>query len=109
MKQLLRNIKRMNKIELYWTESCTYNVDKEGVFQALVNLYNDYAPEFDESYDYVETVVEWLNDNLESYIEEFIKELDPLRDINGDIDNETITDLLDNEGFMNEFEEWLNE
>lgn len=99
----------MNKIELQWTELCTYSVDKEDVFKALVYLYDEYAPKFDESYGYVEAVVEWLEDNLDAYIEEFIEAIDPMRDINGDIDNETITALLDDKEFMNEFEEWLNE
>lgn len=103
----------MNKIELKWTEICCFNVNKEDVFSALVELYNSYAPEFDERFDYVQTVTEWLEDNLEDYVNEFLTKLalishlavEPMHDI----DNENITALLDNKEFMNEFKEWLND
>lgn len=98
-----------DKVNLIWTEQCECNVDIAQLYQALVDLYYEFAPEFDDRFDYVETVVDWLNDNLKNYLEEFIDKIDPYRTINGDIGDENITALLDNEEFMDKFEEWLND
>ena len=49
-----------------------------------------------------------LEENLKYYKEEFLSILDPEIDIDGDLDYENITDLLDNEEFMAEFSEYLN-
>lgn len=51
----------------------------------------------------------WLADNLKNYKEEFLSILDSEIDTEGEISNDNITDLLDNEEFIAEFEQYLND
>lgn len=60
-----------------------------------------------ENYDYAEFVIDWLEDNLKDYKEEFLSILDSTIDTGGEIDNDNITDLLDDEEFMTEFRQYL--
>lgn len=96
-----------DKIELNWTLNVSYTFEKYNIFQSLEELFNIYekAP---DNVDYSSYVIEWLNINLKDSIEEFIDILDPMIDINGEIDYNNITDLLDNEEFMKEFKQYLN-
>lgn len=96
-----------DKIELNWTLNVSYTFKKYNIFQSLEELFNIYekAP---DNVDYSSYVIEWLNTNLKNSIEEFIDILDPMIDIDGEIDNNNITKLLDNEEFMKEFKQYLS-
>lgn len=97
-----------DKIELNWTINVSYTFKKYDIFEALENLFlnNEDVP---EDTDYPNYVIDWLNTNLEDSVEEFLDLLDPMLDIDGEIDNDNITDLLDNEEFMAEFKGYLND
>lgn len=60
-----------------------------------------------EEYDYAEFIITWLKDNLKNYKEEFLSILDSEIDTEGEISNDNITELLDNEEFMKEFKQYL--
>lgn len=96
-----------DKIELNWTINVSYTFKKYDIFEALENLVlnNEDVP---EDADYPNYVIEWLNINLNDSIEEFINILDPMIDIDGEIDYDNIADLLDNKEFMTEFRQYLN-
>lgn len=97
-----------DKIELNWTINVSYTFKKYDIFEALENLFlnNENVP---EDADYPNYVINWLETNLEDSIEEFLDFLDPMLDTDGEIDNDNITDLLDNEEFMAEFKGYLND
>ena len=97
-----------DKIELNWTLNVSYTFKKYDIFEALENLFLIYedAP---EDADYPNYVIDWLETNLEDSVEEFLDLLDPMLDIDGEIDYDNITDLLDNEEFMKEFRDYLND
>ena len=99
-------MKTDDKIELNWTLNVSYTFKKYDIFQSLEELFNIYekAP---DNVDYPNYVIEWLNINLKDSIEEFLDILDPMIDIDGEIDYNNITDLLDNEEFMTEFKQYL--
>ena len=48
-----------------------------------------------------------MEDNLKNYKEEFLSILDSEIDTGGEISNDNITELLDNEEFMKEFRQYL--
>lgn len=101
-----------DKIDLNWTVYVSYFVKKYDVFKALANLCTTYCEDIpEESDDYAQFVIDWLKDNLEDYIDGFLSILGYITSINynteGGIDNDNITDLLDNEEFMTEFRQYL--
>lgn len=95
-----------DRIELNWTINVSYTFKKYDIFEALENLVlnNEDVP---KDTDYPNYVIEWLNINLKDSIEEFINILNPMIDIDGEIDYDNIADLLDNEEFMTEFRQYL--
>ena len=95
-----------DKVELNWTINVSYTFKKYDIFEALENLVlnNEDVP---KDADYPNYVIEWLNINLNDSIEEFINILNPMIDIDGEIDYDNIADLLDNEEFMTEFRQYL--
>ena len=97
-----------DKIELNWTLKVNYTVTKYNIFQSLEELFNIYekAP---DNVDYSNYVIEWLKDNLLNYIKDFLDILDIDCNTDGEIRYESITDLLDNEEFMKEFKQYLND
>ena len=94
-----------DKIELNWTLNISYTFKKYDIFEALENLFLNNVP---EDADYSNYVINWLETNLGDSVEEFLDLLDPMLDIDGEIDNNNITDLLDNEEFIAEFEQYLS-
>lgn len=95
-----------DKIELNWTLNVSYTFTKYDIFEALVDLFDSYEI-VPENVDYPSYVIEWLNINLKDFIEDFLTILDPMLDIDGEIDNNNIEKLLDNEEFMKEFKLYL--
>lgn len=95
-----------DKIELNWTLNVSYTFTKYDIFEALVDLFDSYEI-VPENVDYPSYVIEWLNINLKDFIEDFLTTLDPMLDIDGEIDNNNIEKLLDNEDFIKEFKLYL--
>lgn len=103
-----------DKIDLSWSLSVEYTFEKYDLFEALVNLCTTYCDGIDipeESHDCSEFIIDWLDDNLKDYKEEFLSMLSLEAsfdcNIDGEIDNDNITDLLDDEEFMTEFRQYL--
>lgn len=96
-----------DEIELHWTLKVDYTFEKCTLFEALVNLCLAYYGNIPEEYDYAEFIITWLEDNLKNYKEEFLSILDSEIDTEGEISNDNITELLDNEEFMKEFKQYL--
>lgn len=103
-----------DKIDLNWTLKVDYTFEKYDLFETLTNLCTTYCDGIDipeESHDYSEFIIDWLEDNLKDYKEEFLSmlSLETSIDCNtdGEIDNDNITELLDNEEFMKEFRQYL--
>ena len=103
-----------NKIDLSWSLNVEYTFEKYDLFETLTNLCTTYCDGIDipeESHDYSEFIIDWLEDNLKDYKEEFLSMLSLETSIdcntNGEIDNDNITELLDNEEFMTEFRQYL--
>lgn len=97
-----------DKIELNWTINISYTFKKYDIFEALENLVLN-NEDVSEDADYPNYVINWLKTNLEDSVEEFLDFLDPMLNTDGEIDNDNITDLLDNEEFMAEFKDYLND
>lgn len=51
-------------------------------------------------------IIEGIQDNIENYIEELIKEASPYNYSNGDIDAEDITELVTEDEFLEKFKKW---
>ncbi len=100
-------MKMNDEIELHWTLKVSYSFSKYGLFEALADLCLTYYGDIPEEYDYAEFIITWLEDNLKNYKEEFLSILDSEIDTEGEISNDNITDLLDNEEFMTEFRQYL--
>lgn len=97
-----------DKIELNWTINISYTFTKYDIFEALVELFNSYEI-VPENVDYSSYVIDWLNTNLKDFVEDFLTTLDPMLDIDGEIEYNNIAELLDNEEFMKEFKQYLND
>ena len=103
-----------DKIDLSRSLNVEYTFEKYDLFETLTNLCTTYCDGIDipeESHDYSEFIIDWLEDNLKDYKEEFLSmlSLETSIDCNtdGEIDNDNITELLDNEEFMKEFRQYL--
>ena len=99
-----------DEIELHWTLKVDYTFEKYTLFEALVNLYSACCDDMPEkSDDYAQFVTDWLKDNLLNYIKDFLAILDIDCNTDGEIRYENITELLDNEEFMKDFRQYLND
>lgn len=101
-------------IDLNWTLYVSYFAKKYEVFEALANLCTTYCEDTpEESDDYAQFVIDWLKNNLEDYIEEFLSILRYITNTDyntdGGIDNDSITELLDDKEFIKEFRQYLND
>ncbi len=56
--------------------------------------------------DDIDEIIKGIQDNIENYIEELIKEASPYDCSNGDIDAENITDLVTGDEFLEKFKKW---
>ena len=103
-----------DKIDLSWSLNVEYTFEKYDLFETLANLCTTYCDGIDiseESHDYSEFIIDWLEDNLKDYKEEFLSMLSLETsfdcNIDGEINNDNITELLDDEEFMKEFRQYL--
>lgn len=90
-------------INLTWREIRQVLVDDYQLYDALYSVYIDYIGNEDDSID---EIIEGIQDNIENYIEELIKEASPYDYSNGDIDAEDITDLVTEDEFLEKFKKW---
>lgn len=90
-------------INLTWREIRQVLVDDYQLYDALYSVYIDYIGNEDDSID---EIIEGIQDNIENYIEELIKEASPYDYSNGDIDAEDITELVIKDEFLEKFKEW---
>ena len=94
-------------INLTWREIRQVFVDENTFYSALLYVYRTYIGTEDDSID---EIIEGIQDNIENYIEELIKEASPYDYSNGDIDAGNIEDLVTEDGFSEKFKKWyLNE
>lgn len=90
-------------INLTWREIRQVFVGDYELYQALYDVYINYIGTENDSID---EIIEGIQDNIENYIEELIKEASPYDYSNGDIDAEDITDLVTGDEFLEKFKEW---
>ena len=94
-------------INLIWHEIRQVFVDEDTFYSALLYIYRTYIGTENDSID---EIIEGIQDNIENYIEELIKEASPYDYSNGDIDAGNIEDLVTEDGFSEKFKKWyLNE
>ena len=94
-------------INLIWHEVRQVFVDEDTFYSALLYIYRTYIGTEDDSID---EIIEGIQDNIENYIEELIKEASPYDYSNGDIYAGNIEDLVTEDGFSEKFKKWyLNE
>lgn len=86
-------------INLTWREIRQVFVDENTLYSALLYVYRTYIGTEDE-------IIEGIQDNIENYIEELIKEASPYNYSNGDIDAEDITELVTEDEFLEKFKKW---
>ena len=90
-------------INLTWREIRQVLVEDYQLYDALYSVYIYYIGNEDDSID---EIIEGIQDNIENYIEELIKEASPYDYSNGDIDAEDITELVTGDEFLEKFKEW---
>ena len=90
-------------IDLIWHEIRQVSIDEDTLYSSLLYVYHTYIGNEDDSID---EIIEGIQDNIENYIEELIKEASPYDYSNGDIDAEDITDLVTGDEFLEKFKEW---
>nr|DAO29872.1 MAG TPA: hypothetical protein [Bacteriophage sp.] len=90
-------------IDLTWREIRQVFVEDYKLYQALYDVYVNYIGDENDSID---EIIEGIQDNIENYIEELIKEASPYDYSNGDIDAEDITELVTKDEFLEKFKEW---
>ena len=63
-------MKMDDKIDLNWSWNVEYTFEKYDLFETLVNRCTTYCDGIDipeESHDYSEFIIDWLEDNLKDY------------------------------------------
>lgn len=82
-------------INLTWREIRQVFVDENTLYSALLYVYRTYIGTEDE-------IIEGIQDNIENYIEELIKEASPYNYSNA----EDITELVTEDEFLEKFKKW---
>lgn len=90
-------------VDLTWREIRQVFVDEDTLYLALLYVYRTYIGTEDDSID---KIIEGIQDYIENYIGELIKEASPYDCSVGDIDAEDITDLVTGDEFLAKFKEW---
>ena len=90
-------------IDLTWREIRQVFVEENTLYSALLYVYRTYIGNEDDN---INEIIEGIQDHIENYIEELIKEASPYEYSVGDIDDEDITDLVTGDEFLEKFKEW---
>ncbi len=90
---------------LTWNETRRVSVDEKNLYLALLHIYKTYSGS--DSTD-TDEIIDWFLDNIEDWIEELIKEASPYNYSTGEIDSESITDLVTDDDFLVGFVDWYN-
>lgn len=90
-------------IDLIWREIRQVFVEEDTLYSALLYVYRTYIGNEDDD---INEIIEGIQDHIENYIEELIKEASPYDYSNGDIDDEDITELIIKDDFLEKFKEW---
>ena len=90
-------------IDLIWREIRQVSIDEDTLYSALLYVYRTYIGNEDDD---INEIIEGIQDHIENYIEELIKEASPYDYSNGDIDSEDITELVTGDEFLEKFKEW---
>ena len=90
-------------IDLIWREIRQVSIDEDTLYSALLYVYRTYIGNEDDD---INEIIEGIQDHIENYIEELIKEASPYDYSNGDIDDEDITELVIKDEFLEKFKKW---
>ena len=90
-------------IDLIWREIRQVSIDEDTLYSALLYVYRTYIGDKDDD---INEIIEGIQDHIENYIEELIKEASPYDYSNGDIDDEDITELVIKDEFLEKFKKW---
>ena len=90
-------------IDLTWREIRQVFVEENTLYSALLYVYRTYIGNEDDD---INEIIEGIQDHIENYIEELIKEASPYDYSNGDIDAGNIEDLVTEDGFSEKFKKW---
>ena len=90
-------------IDLTWHEIRQVFVEEDTLYSALLYVYRTYIGNEDDD---INEIIECIQDHIENYIEELIKEASPYDYSNGDIDDEDITELVIKDEFLEKFKKW---
>ena len=78
-------------IDLIWHEIRQVSVNEDTLYSALLYVYRTYIGNKDDD---INKIIEGIQDHIENYIEELIKEASPYDYSNGDIDAEDIAEQI---------------
>ena len=90
-------------IDLTWREIRQVFVEEDTLYSALLYVYRTYIGNKDDD---INEIIEGIQNHIENYIEELIKEASPYDYSNGDIDDEDITELVIKDEFLERFKKW---
>ena len=90
-------------IDLTWREIRQVFVEEDTLYSALLYVYRTYIGNEDDD---INEIIEGIQDHIENYIEELIKETYPYDYSNGDIDDEYITELVIKDEFLGKLKKW---
>ena len=90
-------------IDITWREIRQVFVEENTLYSALLYVYRTYIGNEDDN---INKIIEGIQDHIENYIEELIKEASPYDYSNGDIDDEDITELVIKDEFLEKFKKW---
>ena len=90
-------------IDLTWREIRQVFVEENTLYSALLYVYRTYIGNEDDD---INKIIEGIQDHIENYIEELIREASPYDYSNGDIDDEDITELVIKDEFLEKFKKW---
>lgn len=97
----------MSKVVLQWSELRSELYDESDIFEALLQTYEEYSE--NSRLNDIDDIIEWLQENLDNYLEDFLHNVDFMLDINGDIDIENITGYLKDKKFIESFKKYYDE
>ena len=90
-------------IDLTWREIRQVFVEENTLYSALLYVYRTYIGNEDDD---INEIIEGIQDHIENYIEELIKEASPYDQSKGDIDGEDITEVVIKDELLEKFKKW---